>query len=964
MLSMIDFFSLFITHSLLHSQVDPSSLENVIVHLLDLAEARATAARKKANQVSFAAAAKVSDLDQEDTPESIMLSTMTVEGVKDRTDREVVVPWLKFLWEAYRAVLELLHKNAKLEKVYHKTCEKAFAFCLDYQRTLEFRRLCDMLRLQLSNIQRLAAQPARINRAGWEWTPESIEIHLQIRFNQLEVATTLEQWNEGFRTVEDIHQIMQLSKKAPKPKLMAAYYEKLTRVFWVSENLLFHAYAWLKFYTLSCEFRKDMKPEERAMLASNTVLAALCTPDDKAQTAGDAVHASHRSPLGLFDDEAILNEKNQQMAVLLDFRANPSRSALLADLVAKGVVNDVIPELKNVFSNLETKFHPLTLVKEVLPVVTFIKTQPQLSKYAKTLQKVSALHTVVQLSKVYSSIRISSVQKLFSALDFSYVEIEDVLCDAINKRQLSMQIDHSSGSYRFGSCVNVAPMVQSQLVEVGRAFQKVAGLISTPAQDDATERRQAFLQRVSHASKNQAAELLERKMVIERRKEGLERLVRERERDEIARKLADKEARRRDEQGRLEREEEQRRDEKVKEQKDQMHVVKIKMEMETLGKEMSESELKQMTEEERNDELSKAKKEVRKAREDDVKRLADQAKNLDYKTRALRIEAGKNVEAAYRKQEAIDKMLYDTKVKETLALQKKIHAEKLAAKERLGKLIVARGPFEATIIAKQKAAWDERYAAAMKEEWDAHRARKISKARFALSEEEERLLEEAERQREIEEEEEYDRLQAKQHEELQLEREREMEEANRRREKEAEEERRVAEEAAAREVVVPVSDYPEERSGEGSSKPWGSSRDRERGDNRGGRDFGFSNDRGGDRDREFSRGGDSGRWGQDRDRAPRDRDFGFGGSRGAPSERSFGDRPSERSFGDRPTERSFGGRGGEEEGGGGWNTVPARGGEDGGRWGKSSGGAGRSNFGGDRDRDRRSGGEEGGWRKR
>jgi translation initiation factor 3 subunit A len=87
-----------------------------------------------------------------------MLSTMTIEGVKDRTDREVVVPWLKFLWDAYRAVLELLHKNAKLEKVYHKTCEKAFAFCQDYQRTLEFRRLCDMLRQQLTNIQRFAAQ--------------------------------------------------------------------------------------------------------------------------------------------------------------------------------------------------------------------------------------------------------------------------------------------------------------------------------------------------------------------------------------------------------------------------------------------------------------------------------------------------------------------------------------------------------------------------------------------------------------------------------------------------------------------------------------------------------------------------------------------------------------------------------------------------------------------------------------
>jgi len=30
---------------------------------------------------------------------------MTDEASKHRTDREVVVPWLKFLWETYRTIL-------------------------------------------------------------------------------------------------------------------------------------------------------------------------------------------------------------------------------------------------------------------------------------------------------------------------------------------------------------------------------------------------------------------------------------------------------------------------------------------------------------------------------------------------------------------------------------------------------------------------------------------------------------------------------------------------------------------------------------------------------------------------------------------------------------------------------------------------------------------------------------------
>lgn len=89
-------------------------------------------------QMSLVEAAKVGDLEAEATPESIMLSTMTAEGEKERTDREMVVPWLKFLWETYRAVLDILKTNTKLEHVYHATCIKAFNFC---------RSVCNVLRI-------------------------------------------------------------------------------------------------------------------------------------------------------------------------------------------------------------------------------------------------------------------------------------------------------------------------------------------------------------------------------------------------------------------------------------------------------------------------------------------------------------------------------------------------------------------------------------------------------------------------------------------------------------------------------------------------------------------------------------------------------------------------------------------------------------------------------------------------
>lgn len=163
--------------------VNVSSLGVVIKHFLDTAEFHAREAQSKAEQLTLD-----DDLDEE-TPESLILSAVSGEDTKDRTDRAVVTPWLKFLWETYRTVLETLRNLPKLETLYQETAKKAFTFCLKYKRNTEFRRLSDLLRMHLTNLTQ--ASVGNLN------SPETLQIHLDTRFEQLNAATELELWQEA-----------------------------------------------------------------------------------------------------------------------------------------------------------------------------------------------------------------------------------------------------------------------------------------------------------------------------------------------------------------------------------------------------------------------------------------------------------------------------------------------------------------------------------------------------------------------------------------------------------------------------------------------------------------------------------------------------------------------------------------------------------------------------------------------
>jgi len=134
----------------------PGSLEKVIRYLMQRAEQKCSQAKENVDAKTLAANIAHDGDDGEAfgaSPQAILLSSMSTDPAASQRDSNLLLPSLKFLWETYRAVLDILRSNSKLEHVYHAAAQAALKFCCVYKRRTEFRHLCDMLRMHLGNLR-------------------------------------------------------------------------------------------------------------------------------------------------------------------------------------------------------------------------------------------------------------------------------------------------------------------------------------------------------------------------------------------------------------------------------------------------------------------------------------------------------------------------------------------------------------------------------------------------------------------------------------------------------------------------------------------------------------------------------------------------------------------------------------------------------------------------------------------
>lgn len=534
---------------------------------------------------------------------------------------------------------------------------------------------------------------------GWEgWSSESIELHLQTRFAQLETASVLKLYTEGFRTVEDIYNILQVSHHRrkqnpdfppPKAKLMAKYYEQLIELFWVSENYLFHAFAWYKYYVLCKEYNKSMSQELKAQQASAVLLAALCIPSLPAKSEDAAASSSNDNRF----NDSIMQEKMGRMATLLGFHTrNPTRENLLEEINGRGIFEQVPAFLQQLYFLLEQDADPLVLVEMGKPLLEQISQQAGttdvtatiLGRYVEPLQNVLLMKLLWNLSAAYYTVKIQFLKQLTDGLGMTFEHVEkSIVLSTQTHKGLVVRIDHRAGCLRFGDPQLESDVMRSQLTVLGQQLEKVVSTLSPDTSEADADVRSALYQGIRDARLAEHSKIMERKAWIEKRKEETERLAQEKIRREQQLAAAEEAARKAEEDRRIQREQKLRELEKQK---------KIQQEIENMKKQqllqaMGHNTDAMTSEEVANMDTEKLQKEhqdkINKKREDAERKTKEAAKHLDYLVRAIRIEELPLIKKKYEGKVKMDREQYDKEVVEKSKRAKEQWESDIKEKERL-----------------------------------------------------------------------------------------------------------------------------------------------------------------------------------------------------------------------------------------------------------------------------------------
>lgn len=696
-------------YKLAAQQVSIPSIELVLNAFIAGAQEKLKAAQQEANAVlGDDATQKSKEQDDEDDlelplqPHTLLYESLMGDAEeagadaskdKDRVERKIVTPWLRFAWEAYKTCLDVCKSNSRLEVIYHQVALQAFEFCTTHQRKSEFRRLTEQLRKDLLNAQKYTTGTHAINFSD----PDTFSRFLDTRFQQLQVAVELELWQEAFRSVEDVHGLLMLpaAKKGLKREMMANYYENLTRIFKAEGGTgtmaVFHAAAWAR-YLMHAESSSSAPGGVNEKAPGAVLLSALAVPLSQVE--------------GVASSEG---KNGQRLTALLNLPKMPTRQGLLREIINKNILHRVPAQLVELYNVMEVDFHPLTACKTIAPLVASISQDADYAPYIRSLKPVVLAMLLQSLSKVYSSISIKYVMALVKPFangpwETNEKDLETFLMSASKRGELGVAVNHVTKAISFQVDQPVKPVVlsdisnltdttafnahSSQIARLAQALSNTIHFLDPSIAQAAQEaRRQALVLALAQAEDERKA-AVHRQAIVDRRRQKLSEMNTKREQEEATAKAtrakqAAEEAAARDAEMYRERERDRVRKEieSIRNEEAKKLAAKLKA---SGGLKVDVDNLDDLD----TDKLLQLQsKQIEKEQKDVAERVRIISKRVDHLERAFRKEERPLLAQDYERQKQADKVAHAAAVKAAQQAAVEKHQLDLALKQRLGRMV-------------------------------------------------------------------------------------------------------------------------------------------------------------------------------------------------------------------------------------------------------------------------------------
>ena len=583
--------------------------------------------------------------------------------------------------------------------------------------------------------------------------------------------------------------------------MMANYYEKLTKIFLMSGNALYHAAAWGKFYAVTTTIGGKSE-EELSRLAGQVLVSALAVPvNQKSEESVEEVKG-----------------RTGRLTSLLGLSKTPTRTGLLRDAVSlnafhhvgafltdiqlsRNVLKLTSESIRSLYNILEVTFDPLTLCVEVAPLFRALSEDASYAPYLPLLQRALLSRLISQLAQVYSSITIENLLSLLQPLREALAEgsgdstiyepeqIEAYIMRGTHKGELNVRVDHASGTLDFvddpfsgfdntqvatssthGIVVqpSAASHVRTRLSGIATALNHALTILEPPPVPTADEQRARVAALVTAADAERKALQL-RRAIVARRRELLSELAARKEKEEQSRRSEESrlakydESRRAVEDARRREIERARAEIQQRRNEEARQLAQSLRERGNLKVDIDVSRVKgcdnnrlfillQDVENLNTDSLMRLQVEqLEKEKREREARLRVISKRIDHTERAYRQEERPLLAKDYELQQASDRSTFEQVQKGRIDAAREDHKRNLETKKRLARILPEFESRKAIILEKRSAEYERKQATARAkiEEEKAKRRTAVTKAR-----EEERLRKEAEEraQREAEEE--------------------------------------------------------------------------------------------------------------------------------------------------------------------------------------------------------------------